>query len=49
VKVGYLLRDQDALLEEQAVYRKLKILGTQVIRKVRRSGIYRNQPDLLID
>ena len=33
VKVGYLLPDEDAFFEEQTVYRKLKILRTQVIRK----------------
>lgn len=31
------------------MYRKLKILGTQVKRKIRRSSVYRNQLDLLID
>jgi hypothetical protein len=49
VKVGYLLRDEDALFEEQTVYRKLKLLRTQVMRKIRRGGIYRDQLNLLID
>ena len=31
------------------MYRKLKILRTQVIRKIRRGGIYRNQLNLLIN
>ena len=49
MEVSYLLGDQDAIFEEPAVYRKLKVFGTQVIGKIRRSGVYRQQLDPLID
>ena len=49
MKVGNLLGDQDALFEKQTVYRKGKILGAEIKRKIRRGCVNRDELNFMIN